>query len=288
MKSLIKKIYYKIVNPYAFEDTVNKVDRLKWSIRFQLAARGIYLTQNERRLAKLRDKHKGQRCFIIGNGPSLNLLDLSKLKNEVTFGVNAIYLNYEKMGFYPTYYVVEDTLVAEDRGAEINEYKGSLYKFYGAYLSYVLKPDDKTIFMHVVKNYADKANFPLFSKDCNKFLGVGGSVTFLCLQLAYYMGFKEVIMIGFDHNYVVPQSAIITNKGETGFDILSTEDDQNHFTPSYFGKGYRWHDPQVERMEVGFKKARDTFEAEGRAVYNATAGGKLEVFKRKNYNDLFL
>ena len=39
------------------------------------------------RLAALKDIHKGQRCFIMGNGPSLKNTDLSKLRNEITFGL---------------------------------------------------------------------------------------------------------------------------------------------------------------------------------------------------------
>lgn len=291
MKSLLKKIvslvYYLFVEKYAYDKNVSFFKRIKYTILFKAAGKGIFLTENERRISALKNIHQGKRCFIIGNGPSLNLLDLTKLKDEITFGVNAIYLNREKMECYPTYYVVEDNLVAEDRFAEINDYHGSKLKFFGTYLSYLLKKDPETIYINVLRNYADKKNFPVFSKDVVRRLCVGGTVTYLCLQLAYYMGFTEVYMIGFDHNYIIPDSAEITNKRETGFDIKSTEDDPNHFHPSYFGKGYRWHDPNVERMEVGFRKAREVFEADGRNIYNATAGGKLEAFNRIDYNSLF-
>ncbi len=43
-----------------------------------------------RRLAELRDKHRGKRCFIVGNGPSLKQTDLSKLEGEYTLGQNRI------------------------------------------------------------------------------------------------------------------------------------------------------------------------------------------------------
>ena len=46
------------------------------------------------RLAELKDKYQGQRAFIIGNGPSLKITDLSKLKEEFTFGLNRIYLMF--------------------------------------------------------------------------------------------------------------------------------------------------------------------------------------------------
>ena len=51
------------------------------------------------RLAALRDRHRGERCFILGNGPSLKRTDLSKLRNETTFGLNRIYLAFPEMGF---------------------------------------------------------------------------------------------------------------------------------------------------------------------------------------------
>ena len=68
----------------------------------------------------------GKRCFIIGNGPSLVKCDLTLLKNEITIGSNGIFLIFEKMGFKPTFYTVEDGLVAEDRADEINRIKGTI------------------------------------------------------------------------------------------------------------------------------------------------------------------
>jgi hypothetical protein len=288
LKEIIRPFYNLFVDRYSFDRKTPIAKQVMYSSRYRLAGLGMYLTENEKKLASFKDKYKSKRCFIIGNGPSLNKLDLTKLKGEYTFGVNAIYLNYEKMKFHPTFYVVEDNLVAEDRGTEINQYKGPQYKFFGTYLNYTLNKDENTMYMNVLRNYADQKNFPMFSDNCVRYLGVGGSVTYLCLQLAYYMGFEEVYMVGFDHNYKIPENAVITNRRNTGFDILSTEDDPNHFSPEYFGKGYRWHDPNVDRMEVGFRKARGFYEQNGRKIYNATAGGHLEAFERKDYNKLFL
>ena len=136
------------------------------------------------------------------------------------------------MGFYPTYYVVEDTFVAEDRAAEINNFKESI-KFFGNYLKYCLKPDSKSVILNVIKNYKEYKDFPHFSIDATRKVYVGGSVTYIALQLAYHMGFSEVYMIGFDHNYIIPKDAEITNNDVS---ILSTPDDPNHFHPDYFGK----------------------------------------------------
>jgi hypothetical protein len=96
------------------------------------------------------------------------------------------------------------------------------------------------------------------------------------------MGFSNVYLIGFDHSYKIPADAKIA--GET---ITSQSNDPNHFSETYFGKGYRWHDPMVERMEQAFCRARAVYSAAGRRILNATEGGKLEVFERVSYNSLF-
>lgn len=255
---------------------------LKNTRRYKQAAKGTIISDNERAIKALQNKHKGQRCFIIGNGPSLNDLDLTKLKDEFTFGVNGIYLNEEKMGFAPTYYVVEDYLVAEDRCSEINAYNKPIHKFFGNYLNYCIEPDDKTLWMNIRADYSEYNDFPHFSTDALRQLWVGGTVSYISMQLAYYMGFDEVYLIGFDHSYAIPDDV---DKHKTA--MTSNSDDPNHFDPNYFGKGYRWHDPRVDRMELSYEKAKVYFEQDGRKIYNATAGGHLEVYERVNYIELF-
>jgi len=69
--------------------------------------------------------------------------------------------------------------------------------------------------------------------------------------------------------------------------ITSAADDPSHFDPRYFGAGYRWHDPQVERMEEGYRVAKEFYESRGLEICNATAGGHLEVFPRVSFDSLF-
>ncbi|MDY6986512.1 MAG: glycosyltransferase [Thermodesulfobacteriota bacterium] len=232
-------------------------------------------------LALFSNKYAGKRAFIIGNGPSLKRTDLTKLKDEITFGVNSIFYLFDEMGFKPTFYVVEDTLVAEDRAAEINELTG-MVKIFGNYLNYCLEDKDDVLWANVIFDYSGYRGFPHFSRDASECLWVGGTVSYLCMQLAYFMGFQEVYLIGFDHSYTIPDDAKVE-----GTIITSASDDPNHFHPGYFGKGKRWHDPRVDRMELAYRKAKQAFEADGRAIYNATSGGKLEVFPRVPYDSLF-
>jgi hypothetical protein len=251
--------------------------RIGATVRYRAAARGKALNRNEARLLELRGAHQKERCFVIGNGPSLNKLDLTLLAAEVTFGVNAIYTNFDRMGFYPTYYVVEDVFVAEDRAEEINRYRGST-KFFGNYLRYCLAHDERTLWINVITRYDEYRGFPHFSTNAARRVWVGGTVSYLCLQLAFYMGFQEVYLIGFDHSYSIPKDAIVQ-----GSALTSVSGDPNHFREDYFGKGKRWHDPMVDRMAKAYQRAKVSYEEAGRRIMNATAGGKLEVFDRIPY-----
>ena len=92
---------------------MNKLTRPVRNLHYTLAAHGFPMTANDRKLAALKDKHKGQRCFVIGNGPSLRISDLDRLKDEITFASNKIYLAFEETDWRPTYYTAVDRLVIE-------------------------------------------------------------------------------------------------------------------------------------------------------------------------------
>jgi hypothetical protein len=77
------------------------------------------LRDSQEAVEGFRDCHRGQRCFILGNGPSLRDTDLSRLRGEVTFGMNRIYLLFPELGFPTTYYVAVNTLVLEQCAAEV-------------------------------------------------------------------------------------------------------------------------------------------------------------------------
>jgi hypothetical protein len=122
-----------------------------------------------------------------------------------------------------------------------------------------------------------------FSDDCSKVIYCGQSVTMINLQLAFYLGFSEVYLIGMDFNYTIPESAKLLK----GAVIESTEDDPNHFHPDYFGKGKKWHDPKLNNVLQSYQLIKKMYEADGRKIYNSTAGGKLEEFIRIEYDSLF-
>ncbi|MEM0986430.1 MAG: 6-hydroxymethylpterin diphosphokinase MptE-like protein [Pseudomonadota bacterium] len=247
---------------------------------------GPLKTVYREKLKDLRRKHVGdKRAFIIGNGPSLNETDLSQLKDEVTFCVNGFFLKMPELDWTPTYYVVEDHLVAEDRAEAINALKGPT-KLFPAYLAYCLDPGEDTIFF----NHRARERYPHafdFSEDASKITYTGCTVTFTCMQLAHYMGFQELHLIGVDASYDIPKDVDV-DRGQGSTAVLDMASaDPNHFHPDYFGKGMRWHDPQVDKMLEAYREARLVADRLGRPIYNATLGGALEVFERRSFARLF-
>jgi len=231
------------------------------------------------RLRKLRNAYKGRRGWVVGNGPSLTQLDLSLLSDEVTFCANGIWLLFDQLQWRPTFYVVEDGFVAEDNAETINAIHGPI-KVFPRDLQTILTSDENTFYVDFVRG--DYPGFPCFSDRCDQEVFWGGTVTYMCLQLAHYLGCNPIYLIGMDMSYKVPDYV-----EKDGITIVSREADVNHFHPDYFGPGKRWHHPRVDRMFRCLEHAAQHLSAQGVRVYNATSGGKLEVFPRAQYEDVF-
>ena len=231
------------------------------------------------------NRYKGERCFIIGNGPSLNQHDLSLLEGEKVFAVNSFYYKTQETGFKPTFFVVEDEMVMKENYEKFIEYDVPFKFFPTEYKEY--HPPAANVFYFRMNHgfYQDGSpyyNLPRFSTDPFKGLYCGQSVTYINLQLAFFMGFSDVYLIGMDFNYVIPKE-----HKRKGNDIISTTDDPNHFHKDYFGAGKTWRDPKLERVLMNYKMAHVAYSAVGRKIYNATKGGRLEEFPRVDYDGLF-
>ncbi len=228
--------------------------------------------ESTRRLEQYAGKHAGQRCFIIGNGPSLRQTDLSKLRGEITFGLNRIYLLFPELGFNTTYMVAVNDLVIEQCAIDIQAL--SMPRFLTWRSRYWFHPDPQLTYLDT--DFTGTEDF------CAKITGrffEGFTVTYVALQLAYQMGFNEVILVGVDHNFVT--------QGTANMAIISQGDDPNHFAPNYFGKGFKWQLPDLPGSERAYKIALETYTRAGRRVADATVGGKLEIFPKVTFSSLF-
>ena len=228
------------------------------------------------RIKDIKDIHRGKRCFIIGNGPSLRNTDVSYLRHEYTFGMNRIYLAFDDWGFETSYLVSVNDLVIEQCVEDFlaldmpRFFSWRSHKFFPRDLMSIQNPP---IFLHTT--YTG----PKFSSDVSGRVWEGATVTNVCLQLVFHMGFEQAILIGVDHSFAA--------KGTPNMTVVSNGDDQSHFDPQYFGKGFRWQLPDLDTSERGYWMAKDAFEAAGRSVLDATIGGHLQVFPKVVYESLF-
>jgi hypothetical protein len=218
-------------------------------------------------LEDLRDAFRGQRVVLIGNGPSLRNTDLRKIAGEYTIGLNRIYLNYPNMGFEPTFYCCTNPLVLEQFCAEIDRL-GSV-RFLGAGSRPLFKKTWNTFFMESIPDVG-------FANDLSpRRWHEGWTVTYCGMQVAYHLGFDEVILVGVDHHFA--------KAGEPNQMATSGGDDENHFHKDYFGKGVAWHYPDLARSEQHYRIAKQEFEKAGRRIIDATIDGKLNIFQKVDY-----
>ena len=246
-----------------------------WYNRTRHQAAAIFdarLRQSQRRLADLKNIHEGERCFILGNGPSLAKMDLQPLRAEKTFGANRIYLLFSRLGFSTTYYAAVNTLVIEQAREEIRQL--DMPKFLTWRGRRWVGGDPRVVFLD--SDYTDP---PSFARTVTGRVFEGSTVTYVALQLAFHMGFEEVILIGVDHAFSSP--------GRPNTTVVSAGDDPDHFSPQYFGKGFRWQLPDLVASERAYRLAKQAFESDGRRVLDGTIGGKLQVFPKVDYHRLF-
>lgn len=264
----IKNLYRDLLPERIRENLYLSRRRMEKNIEWQIS---IPAWKSRLKMQSLKNKHNGNRCFIVGNGPSLKSMNLSLLKNEITFGMNRIYLLFDQLGFSTTYYVSVNDYVIEQCATDIGNL--AMPKFLNWRARKYIEYSGNVVFLRLSDGGLS------FSTDPSKCIYVGATVTYVAMQLAYYMGFKEIILIGVDHSF--------ETKGEPGKLITSTGGDPNHFSPNYFGAGFRWQLPDLERSELAYKMAKTQCEKNGRTILDATVSGKLEIFPKVNFDNLF-
>jgi hypothetical protein len=97
------------------------------------------------------------------------------------------------------------------------------------------------------------------------------------MQLAFHMGFKDVALIGCDHNFAT--------KGAANKTVISGEKDDNHFDKNYFAGGVKWQLPDLFQSEINYTIAKDMYESTGRRIVNCTEGGNLEIFPKTQLSE---
>jgi hypothetical protein len=225
-----------------------------------------FIKDPENRLGEYRDRFRGERGFIIANGPSLNEIDLSSLRNEITFGVNRIYQHFGCMGFQPTFYYAEDSSIIRNHAEEI---RTSITRSTKIFPYVYHKVFDDSVYV----NYNPYASIlhARFSTDASRKVYWGGLCTYAVMQIVYYMGFETVYLVGFDHNWLE-----LTKSGRP-----------THFVEGYFSPTQKYNvQKHMWLVNRSYRLARRVFEKDDREIVNCTRGGQLEVFKRQSFEEV--
>ncbi len=241
------------------------------------------------RLRDLKNRHFGERVFVLGNGPSLVKCDLSKLAGESTFGVNKIFMLYDQLEWRPTYYTLLDWKMGAGVRAHVEALRDSV-KFFPERYRGVL-PSGPDVFWYWPRPVGAHVD-DQFEPNIDRGIPSRATVLVTAIQQAFHLGFRDIILVGVDAEYTIPSTV-----KQSGPDVFGTgvrlhlestaDDDPNHFTPAYFGEGAKWHDPNVADMRRLFRLMRKGVERHGGRLLNASVGGSLDEVERVDYDALF-
>ncbi len=255
-------------------------------------------------LADFRDRAKGRRGFVVGNGPSLRKMDLSKLRGEIVGASNRFFLLFPQLDWRPTFYSCIDTQVLPDQAAELAAARlqapethfffpreivdDETWKLRWSVPSLV-PPDERTCYFAQRPPAWTDEPFDAFARDPAAGLVAGLTVTVTLLQLAVLYGCNPIYLLGCDHKYLVPSTAESSPAQGGGPGLLrsTADDDPNHFSPAYFGRGRLWHQPNLEGMERHYAAARLAAAKMGLEIINAGVDSELEIFPKVEFGGLF-
>lgn len=159
------------------------------------------LIANKAKMLSISNSRKGEVGYVLANGPSLareNLDILSKRKNIIT--LNASPLLEDKHGFHSDFYCLTDP-----RFLEVEEKKEiALKKLRDANCISVCRDimSEHLTFEGVNPIYLNSIGRDGFSKNLIKGFYFGATTTMLAVQLAYWIGLREVYILGLDLNYL--------------------------------------------------------------------------------------
>lgn len=239
---------------------------------------------------RFRDRHRGQRVFVLCNGPSVLTQDLLPLRNEIVMSVSSGYLHRDFSQIGPKYHVVPQLtygMITEHDAVqwfrEMDSKLGQTELFLAADEYELVQRHE--LFPRRSVNYLCLGRpFFHFERGIIDICGLAPivySVPIMCLIVAMYMGFKEIFLLGTDHD------SLVTGQYRYSFEPtvlrgkdLFVEADGNIRSPFYVElKAYfsLWNQYRHVKRIAG---------ANGIHIYNATVGGLLDEFPRVNLEDV--
>jgi len=251
---------------------------MKWHIKMTLR-NAYYRIKYKKKIEEnnaFQDKYEGEACFVIGNGPSLTAEDLNKIKelHFISFASNKIFKLFNDTDWRPDYYAISDPVVYLSNKQIFDSLTLEKFIPLDIFVKNNLDSKDWHVFMRQYQSFPDR--FRAFQPDMTKTLGEGWTITYFLLQMAVFMGFKTIYLLGCDFSY----SFGIGVDGKVFKDPTVV---------NYFQNGDSAPDttPNLQYNYLAYKEARRFADENGITIYNATRGGKLEVYERIDIDKVF-
>ena len=292
-----KEIYEELIGKYRFIGSVLKLYDISCDEPFyeHISKKGLQTDAEINKIiasnSKFKDIHKGERLFILCTGPSINRMDLKKLCNEYTMAVSGLVYHKDYNYIHPNYYCVPWASDVSDENKMI---------IYGDADKYIT--DEQCFFCIQDKRILEEGryfqgksvnyHFSYNRKDWEFFDDIDltlpimpvQTVPILCLQIAIYMGFQEIYLIGTEHDYLATRkyNHFYENKGtmsECDKSVDANGNIKHTVTEMLRLMNCTWKQYQIIKKIANGKKIK---------IYNATLGGVLDVFDRVDYDSLNL
>lgn len=235
----------------------------------------------------LKGRGRGKRIFLVGNGPSLNDMNLDLLVGEDSIAMNRIELIYPKTKWRPTYYIFCSSNCFDKRWGKdwsksvvkASNHEDTIPLIWDRYKSTIEKNAGKPLHKSTIylKKFSENevGNLNSFSVNAEDRLDKSGTTMNVALQLAYYMDYDEVYLIGCDSNW------------KTSMDTLqSDEGDINHFHPDYHVSIIDG-DEEFWRMNTTHKITKKFFDIKGVKIMNAGINSSINVYEKIDFKSLF-
>lgn len=245
------------------------MSRFSWSKLQQDVVIAANALADRAAMAKLRNAHLGRTLFLVGSGPSLKQMDLTKLHDGPLFmTVNNGFRMFA--GARIPMHCVSDNACYEKFGGEIEQADIGT-RFYRARFralpAYQHGHPQSTVFVPYRKGGVLKRGFQLRAENG---LGNDASVLIFAAQLAYHFGFSTVNVLGCDLDYSAPNA----------YAYAMTDADRAHEETAEVQSRRR----AMVNANEEFAVARRHFEADGRQLINCGVGGKLETLPRTSFD----
>ena len=222
-------------------------------------------------LESARDRHLGQRCFLLGSGPSLASLDPAQLDGEVVMSLNGA---SQLEGLRSDYFMTVAHEWWQQNVQWLDSQKVGTRRFLPPYVGCC---DDGIPTSRMRVASAAEATIrgldvpQAFGLDAARLIYLGGTVVFPALQVLFYLGFAEVVLLGIDHSYA--------HADEEAVQKSVPSSSLEHFKPDYYTDPLRIH-CDIPAMERAYRMALGAWEVDGRRLLNATPNTRLDIIPR--------